>query len=187
MTITRGAGGPDASEPFTVVVRRAEPADAAAFRNTMAQPSAQKGTLQLPFPSVAEWQARLEDPPEGMYSLVACLGDAEGDPVGNLGLRVEANPRRRHVASLGMAVHDDFAGRGVGTALMRAALELCDQWLQVTRVELTVYVDNDAALALYRKFGFVIEGTQRAAAFRDGELVDLHVMARLHPALDRDG
>lgn len=107
--------------------------------------------------------------------------------MGNLGLRVEANPRRRHVASLGMAVHDDFAGRGVGTALMRAALELCDQWLQVTRVELTVYVDNDAALALYRKFGFVIEGTQRAAAFRDGELVDLHVMARLHPALDRDG
>lgn len=34
--------------------------------------------------------------------------------------------------------------------------------------------------------GFVIEGTQRAAAFREGELVDLHVMARLHPALGLD-
>ena len=54
-----------------------------------------------------------------------------------------------------MAVHDDWAGRGVGTALMQAALDLADNWLGLTRVELTVWADNQAALALYRKAGFV--------------------------------
>ena len=47
-----------------------------------------------------------------------------------------------------MAVHDDWAGRGVGTALMQAALDLADNWLGLTRVELTVWADNQAALAL---------------------------------------
>ena len=40
----------------------------------------------------------------------------------------------------------------------------------VLRIELTVYTDNAAAIALYRKFGFEIEGTHRAYALRDGRL-----------------
>ena len=81
-----------------------------------------------------------------------------------------------------MAVRDDRQGRGVGTALMTAAIELADRWLNLQRLELSVYTDNLAAMALYRKFGFSIEGTCRAYAFRDGEYVDAYMMARLHPA-----
>ena len=65
---------------------------------------------------------------------------------------------------------------------MKAAIELADGWLNYQRLELSVYTDNLAALALYRKFGFVIEGTCRAYAFRDGQFVDSYAMARLHPA-----
>jgi putative acetyltransferase len=81
-----------------------------------------------------------------------------------------------------MAVRDDRQRRGVGTALLRAAIELADGWLNYQRLELTVYTDNLAALHLYRKFGFTIEGTCRAYAFRDGTYVDAYAMARLHPA-----
>ena len=51
----------------------------------------------------------------------------------------------------------------------------------VLRLELTVYVDNARAIALYRKFGFEVEGTHRAYALRDGAYVDALCMARLHP------
>ncbi len=56
---------------------------------------------------------------------------------------------------------------------------MADNWLNYTRLELTVYTDNAAALALYRKFGFEIEGTLKAYAFRDGRYIDAYTMARL--------
>jgi putative acetyltransferase len=52
----------------------------------------------------------------------------------------------------------------------------------VLRIELTVYDDNARAIALYRKFGFEIEGRHRGYALRDGRYVDALTMARLHPA-----
>jgi putative acetyltransferase len=78
-----------------------------------------------------------------------------------------------------MAVRDDRQGMGVGTALMEAALDLADNWLGLTRLELEVYTDNQAGIALYRKFGFEVEGTLRRFAFRGGEYVDAYSMARL--------
>ena len=78
-----------------------------------------------------------------------------------------------------MGVHDDFQGRGVGTALMKAALDLADNWLNLKRVELTVFADNARAVYLYEKFGFAVEGTHRAHAFRNGEYVDSYSMARI--------
>jgi putative acetyltransferase len=64
---------------------------------------------------------------------------------------------------------------------MEAALDLADNWLNLTRIELRVYVDNAAAITLYEKFGFEVEGTHRRLAFRDGEYVDAYSMARLKP------
>jgi putative acetyltransferase len=78
-----------------------------------------------------------------------------------------------------MAVRDDWQGKGVGTALIEAALDLADNWLNLTRIELGVYTDNAAAFALYKKFGFEIEGTHRRFAFRGGRYVDAYSMARL--------
>jgi L-phenylalanine/L-methionine N-acetyltransferase len=62
---------------------------------------------------------------------------------------------------------------------MEAALDLADNWLNLIRVELTVYSDSAAAIALYEKFGFEIEGTHRHYAFRNGEYVDAYYMVRI--------
>ena len=80
---------------------------------------------------------------------------------------------------LGMAVQKRFQGKGVGTALMQALVDLADKWLPVTRIELTVFTDNERAIGLYKRFGFEVEGTHRAYALRDGKYVDTHAMARL--------
>ena len=157
-------------------MRRAEPGDHEAFAKVFADRSAQEGTLQVPFPSADGWRKRLAEPVEGDYILVA---EVDGEVVGHAGLHHFKNPRRAHAMHLGMAVRDAFQGKGVGTALMKALIELADGWLNVSRLELTVYVDNKRGLALYEKFGFVVEGTHRAYALRDGRYVDAHCMARI--------
>jgi len=78
-----------------------------------------------------------------------------------------------------MMVRDDWQGKGVGTAMMQAVIDLADRWLNLTRIELTVFTDNESAIALYRKFGFEIEGALRKYAFRDGEFVDAYATARV--------
>ena len=162
---------------MNIIIRAAEPTDFESIRETMAQPLAYAGTLQVPLPSAELWKKRLAELPPGDHSLVA---EVDGKVVGNIGLHAIPKSRRRaHAAAIGMAVHDAYHGKGVGTALMKAALDLADNWLQYARIELTVYTDNVAALALYKKFGFVIEGTHKQYAFRNGEYTDSYSMARL--------
>jgi len=143
-----------------------------------AGPEAIAGTLQVPFPSLETWRKRLSEPEPDARTLVAV---ADGTAVGHLGLHPAYRPRRSHAASLGMAVHDAWTGRGIGSALLQQAVLLADDWLNLSRLELVVFVDNKPAIHLYQKHGFTIEGTHRAFALRKGVLVDAHAMARLHP------
>jgi putative acetyltransferase len=160
-------------------VRRAHPGDAEAIMAAFSSPRAMAGTLQLPYPSAELWRKRIADQGPEDFLLVA---EVKGQVVGNLGLHPAGRARRRHAAAVGMSVRDDFQNRGVGTALMRAAIEVADHWLNYVRLELTVYTDNVPALALYRKFGFVVEGTLVGYAYRNGRYVDAYTMARLRPA-----
>jgi len=163
---------------MTITIRRIEPSDYEAVQQIYASSNVVWGTLQLPLPSIEQWRKRLAEPPEGLFSLVACVEPNE--LVGQLALNTFPNrPRRRHVGRIGMAVRDDWQGQGVGTALMQAAIELADQWLNLTRLELQVFVDNAPAIRLYEKFSFSIEGTLVDFAFRDGQYVDTYMMARL--------
>jgi putative acetyltransferase len=175
--------------PEDLRIRRMEPSDYVGVAATMSTPRAMAGTLQLPIPSLDAWRERLAKSPDpGGFSIVAEVrvepGAERFEIVGNLGLNLTAasrSLRRRHVADLGMSVRDDWQGRGIGTAMMRAALERADRWMGVLRIELTVFTDNAAAIALYRRHGFVVEGTHRAYALRDGVYIDAFAMARLHP------
>jgi putative acetyltransferase len=167
------------SAPLRITIRRAEPGDYVAVHQIYSGPQAIRGTLQLPFPSVEQWRKRLAEPPEGFFGLLAWVDD---EAAGHLGLRTLAHhPRRKHVGQLGMAVRDEWQGKGVGTALMQAAVDLADRWLNLSRLELEVFVDNEPAIRLYKKFGFTIEGTLVNYAFRDGQFVDTYAMARLRP------
>jgi putative acetyltransferase len=160
-----------------IVIRRVEPEDYRGLQRILEQPLAIFGTLQVPYPSAQMWRRRLERQAANHYGLVACTRETI---VGSLALVVpERSPRRSHVGEIGLSVHDQWHGRGIGTALVRAAVELADRWLNLRRLELTVFTDNERALRLYKKFGFEIEGLLRRYAFRDGAFVDAYLMARL--------
>ena len=158
-------------------IRRAEPTDAEALRRIYDGPRAMRGTLQLPYPSTENWRKRLAEPPDETFTLVACV---ENEVIGQSRLHTFPNrPRRRHAGHIGMAVRDDWQGKGAGTALMQAMVDMADKWLNLSRLELDVYIDNEPAIRLYKKFGFVIEGTLLRYAYREGEFVDVYSMARL--------
>lgn len=163
-----------------ITVRRACSDDADAVWRIFQDEKAYSGTLQTPYPSRDVWRKRVSEVPESDFTVVA-IGD-DGEIVGHAGLhKASSSPRRAHAMGLGIAVRSDWHGKGVGRALMKALMELADGWLPVTRIELTVFVDNERALQLYREFGFEIEGTHRAYALRDGKYVDTYSMARVRP------
>lgn len=157
-------------------IRHSRDSDIEQIQLIYAEPSCYAATLQLPFPPLSLWQKRLDALPEGSFSLVACRAD---DILGQLGIEARNNARRRHAANIGMAVKPSARRQGVGSALVAAAIDLAERWLAIRRIELEVYTDNAAAIALYKKFGFVVEGTLRQYAFRNGEVVDVHVMSRV--------
>ena len=161
-----------------IIIRHSEPGDVQAVRAIYAESEAYSNTLQLPFPPSVLWEQRLTQPAPGFYALVA---ERDADLVGQLTLLVNQRPRRRHVAEIGLGVAARARRSGVGEALLRAALDLTDHWLQVRRVEINVFVDNSAGIALYQKLGFVEEGRAREYAFRDGQFCDVLIMARLLP------
>jgi putative acetyltransferase len=139
-------------------------------------PAVTRQVLQMPFQSVEVWRKRLAPDDERRLQLVAMH---QGAVVGNLGLEQFLRVRRSHAGSLGMAVSQAWQGKGVGSKLLATALDVADNWMNLRRVELTVYADNEAAIALYRKFGFETEGLLRDYAVRDGQWVDTLSMARL--------
>jgi putative acetyltransferase len=161
---------------MNLTIRRAEPGDYEAIAKIFTYPRVIWGTLQVPYPSVEQWRKKLAEPAEGFYSLVACV---DGEVVGQASvLTFPTRPRRRHTGDIGMMVRDDWHGKGIGTALMQALVDLADKWLNLYRLELDVYTDNEPAIKLYKKFGFQIEGTRVGEAFRDGKFVDTYAMAR---------
>jgi putative acetyltransferase len=109
--------------------------------------------------------------------IVALTG---GRVVGDLGIKREEHPVLRHVAELGMSVSQEWRGRGVGSALLAEAFRWAS-WAGVEKVSLTVYPDNEAARALYRKFGFEEEGRLIGQSRKSYGYEDEIVMARWLP------
>jgi L-phenylalanine/L-methionine N-acetyltransferase len=85
---------------------------------------------------------------------------------------------RAHIGALGMAVTLNVRGCGIGTALITKVIEEATS-VGLNRLELTVHSENLAALALYKKVGFAIEGTQQSGWCLRGKYSDVYSMARV--------
>ena len=133
-------------------------------------PAVARQVLQMPYQSVEQRRKRLHDSADDDRLLIL-VALHQGDVIGSASLEQHPRIRRSHS----------------GSRLLGELLDIADNWMNLRRVELTVYTDNAPALALYRKFGFETEGEMRDYAVRDGRFVDVYSMARLRRVEGRVG
>ena len=161
-----------------MIVRRAEPADAEGLtRLGEAVGSEPEGWLVTTngWREVADERRYLRAIRRYPNAAVFVAED-EGRIVGRLSIARDQHPASRHVADLGLMVAASHRRRGIGTALLEAAVE----WGRASGVrkpELHVFPYNDAAISLYEQFGFVKEGYRRAHYRRGSDYVDAVLMA----------
>jgi putative acetyltransferase len=133
-------------------------------------------TLQLPSQELWLTRQRVLEPPANMTRLVAVC---DGRAVGMVSMMRHKPACRAHVAAIGMMVHPEFWRQRIGSRLMEELLEIADNQLNLTRIELQVHADNPAGIRLYEKCGFVVEGTKQFHTYGDGGWANTHIMARL--------
>lgn len=160
-----------------VLIRPIRPEDAAAVNALRRQPGVMENTFGMPSDRVNRAEKFIADLGPDDHVFVATV---DGQVVGLAGVHVQRG-RRRHVADLGISVHDDYANRGIGRALMQVLLDVADNHLALVRVELEVIDGNARAIHLYESLGFEMEGRKRMDFIRRGQYVDTLVMGRLRP------
>jgi len=111
------------------------------------------------------------------YHFVLCL-IADDRPIGTIGLF--AIDYVNGGAGIGIGIgQKDLWGQGLGTDAMFALLDFGFGQLRLERLWLEVYDYNERARRSYEKCGFVLEGTERHAVFKQGEHHDVHLMSIL--------
>ena len=162
-----------------ITIRPLRLTDADDIHELMHMPNVLWGTTRLPSTTAEEWRLSSEQwiHDEQMHVFVA---DIQDKVVGMVRVRV-GQGRTKHIGNLSMAVHDKYQGQGIGKMLMLTAIDLADNWLNLVRLALEVYVDNERALHVYKNFDFEIEGRIRASSYRNGKYIDSYVMSRLRP------
>ncbi len=162
-----------------IVIRSAEPSDAAGISALLGLAGTFEGLLQTPdAPNASRLEYHQKVDPYACR-LVAVAGE---EIVGSAGLHLMGpGLRRMHARSLGLGISPAWQGRGIGRRMLARLIDWADNWAHVLRIELHVHADNDRAMALYKSMGFVEEGRHKAYSLKGGRYVDSISMARLHP------
>ncbi len=136
--------------------------------------------MDTPFSLTSEegWFDRLQGVQgKSLYHFVICLRET-GEAIGTIALH---DVDMKHgTAELGIAIGEPGRwDQGLGTDAIRALLDFAFGTLRLDRIALQVYDFNLRARRSYEKVGFVHEGAQREALYRNGKRHDVHLMSVL--------
>lgn len=115
---------------------------------------------------------------ESASSTTIIISEADGELVGYLMAVGGKAKKNKHSAYLAMGVAQAFSGRGIGTRLM-AHIEEWARENSISRLELTTMIHNEAALALYKKMGYEVEGVKRKSLKINDAFTDEYYFAKL--------
>jgi diamine N-acetyltransferase len=159
-------------------LRAPEPGDTdayLAFRNDLGAAGDLIGFVRgVPAHKVREWIANIDN--RTAVTLTAVLL-AEQRPIGYLNV-YDLEPVSG-TCEMGLAVFAaEDRGKGYGRRMIAMMLDYLRDWLNMRKVSMTVLADNKAAIALYEKCGFTVEGTLKDQYFIDGAYRSAQLMAK---------
>jgi RimJ/RimL family protein N-acetyltransferase len=160
----------------TVVIRRAAPRDAEqviAHVNTIGAEGIHIMTERLKVtPKEERAVFRKADGKSELY-IVAVIGR---EIVGSASIRRGLHLKNRHTASLGIGLRKDARGIGLGLAMMQVLIDWARS-VGIRKLTLGVFAPNKAAIGLYRRLGFTLEGRLKRQVILRGRPVDELLMA----------
>ena len=104
--------------------------------------------------------------------------EVDGLAVGGIGL-VPGEDVHAKSAHIGYWLGEPYWGRGIMTDAVRAVSDYAMTTLGFLRLEAPVYEWNPASMRVLEKCGFVREGVMRKSIFKDGQLIDCMLYARV--------
>ena len=104
------------------------------------------------------------------------LGSIDDTIVATLNFSGGRRPRVRHSGEFGMSVRKQYWGLGIGSLMLDTLIAWARDTQIVKKINLRVRTDNQRAIRLYERKGFVIEGTIRKEILLDGSYFDHHWM-----------
>lgn len=164
-----------------VIIREATPGDAAGLIEYLNRAGGESDFLTL-----GEDEFDLSEAEEADF-LRKCSSDAgqvyfvavvDSEIVGTLHCASGRRPRMRHACEFGMSVAKAYWGQGIGSLLVDALVDWALDCGFVTKINLRVPADNDRAIRLYERKGFVHEGKMSRGMRVNGSYFDLVVMGR---------
>ena len=100
--------------------------------------------------------------------------------IGMIGFSPRGKVKTRHVADIfSFYVSETYQGAGVGSKLMEEALLNIEKNLEIRKITLSVNCDMEAAVHLYKKFGFAISGRLIGELNINGNFYDEFIMEKL--------
>ena len=111
---------------------------------------------------------------------ITLLAFLNGKIAGIVNITADQRKRVRHIGDLFIVIGKKYWNNGLGNLLLEEVIEWAQASGILRRLQLTVQTRNQAAVHLYQKHGFVIEGRQeRGAYIEEGKFIDVYLMGKL--------
>ena len=168
---------------YELLIREAEVEDAAALLSFLNRVSVETDFTSLDGDGIlltSEEMAIFLNKQASWDNQITLLAFLNDKIAGIVNITADQRKRVRHIGDLFIVIGKKYWNNGLGSFLLEEVVEWAQASGILRRLQLTVQTRNQAAVHLYQKHGFVIEGRQeRGAYIEEGDFIDVYLMGRL--------
>jgi len=159
-----------------IIIREAHKDDAIIIKKIVESVAAEK-YYAVQEHSREDWNSAIKEINERKGLII--IAEANGNPAGMAYIVPGKFKKNKHVGFLGISIFKTFRRISAGTALMGYILDWSKKQKELEKISLTVFSTNKAAINLYKKFGFEIEGISKKQFKIAGKYVDEVIMGKI--------